>query len=112
MHNQTHYRDGTAAGFKGNSAETRQNSREAAEKVSKDLGRRHKQMLEAWAPYGASGAIPEDIAEDLGLPVHIIRPRAGELVKRNKLFEIGRRMGGMGHKVTAYSVERPEVGDE
>ena len=73
-----HYRDGTAAGHKGNTPETRQNSREAAERVTRSLGRRHREMIAAWRPYGASGAIPEDIAEDLSLPVHVIRPRAGE----------------------------------
>ena len=110
MLNAPHYRDGTAAGHKGNSPQARQNSREAAEGVTKDLGRRHQQMIDAWAPYGAAGAIPEDIAKDLDLPVHIIRPRAGELVKRKKLFEVGRRIGGLGKRVMAYSVQRPEGG--
>ena len=109
MRNESpHYRDGTAAGHKGHSPQARQNSSEAAEAVTQTLGKRHREMMAAWRPYGADGAIPEDIAEDLGLPVHVIRPRAGELVKRGLLFELGRRMGGLGHRVTVYSVEQPK----
>ncbi|MXO71740.1 hypothetical protein [Alteraurantiacibacter buctensis] len=103
------YRDGTAAGFKGNSTMARENSQEAAEHVSKTLARRHRQMFDAWALYGPAGAIPEQIAEALGLPVHVVRPRAGELVKRGLLFEVGRRMGDMGKPVMAYSIVRPEA---
>lgn len=102
-----HYRDGTAAGFKGNSKVARENGREAAQEVTKSLGRRHRQMVDGWASYGAEGAIPEQVAHDLQLPVHVVRPRAGELVKRGLLFEVGKRPGGMGCNVTAYSVARP-----
>lgn len=98
-----HYRDGTAAGHKGNKA----TGKDAAAKVTDDLARRHRQMMDAWTAYGAAGAIPETISNDLDLPVHCVRPRAGELVKRGLLFEIGKAMGAMGHKVTAYSVIRP-----
>jgi len=101
------YGDGTAAGHKGQSREARQNSAGAASEVTKTLPRRHRQMMETWSPYGASGAIPEQIANDLGLPVHVVRPRAGELVKKGLLFELGKRPGGMGHKVMAYSVQPP-----
>ena len=101
------YCEGTAAGFKGNSTEARKNSAGAAREVNKTLPRRHREMMAAWEPYGAHGAIPEEIAESLGLPVHVVRPRAGELVKRGLMFEVGRRMGGMGHNVTAYSTVRP-----
>lgn len=109
---QPHYGKGTAAGFKGNSPEARQNSAAAAHAVNKTLGRRHAQMIAAWRLYGAAGAIPEQIADDVGLPVHVVRPRAGELVKRGLLFETGKRLGGLGHKVMSYSVERPEGGGE
>lgn len=102
-----HYRDGTAAGFKGRSNAARKSGREAAQGVTETLPRRHRQMIDAWTPYGTSGAIPEDIARDLDLPVHIIRPRAGELVKRGLLFEVGRRPGNLGCRVMAYSVVRP-----
>ena len=105
-----HYRDGTASGFKGNSLQARQNSAGAAHTVNKTLGKRHAQMLAAWRPYGAAGAIPEQIAEDVGLPVHVVRPRAGELVKRGLLVEAGRRVGGMGFNVTVYAVTQPEGG--
>lgn len=104
------YTGGTAAGWKGNSPEAQQNSAGAAHKVNKTLGRRHSQMVAAWSRYGAAGAIPEQIADDVGLPVHLIRPRAGELVKRGLLFEMGKRTGGMGLKVMAYSVRKPEGG--
>ncbi len=107
-----HYGGGTAAGFKGNSLAARQNSAGAAHKVNKTLGRRHAQMVAAWSRYGAAGAIPEQIADDVGLPVHVIRPRAGELVKRGLLFEAGKRTGGMGFKVMSYSVAKPEGGAE
>lgn len=102
------YGRGTAAGAKGNSEQARHSSQEAAKDVTESLGRRHRQMVEAWAHYGAQGAIPEEIANDLELPVHIVRPRAGELVKRGLLFELDRRPGGMGCRVTAYSVVQPE----
>lgn len=106
-----HYGNGTAAGFKGNSSEARQNSAAGAHAVNKTLGRRHAQMIAAWERYGAAGAIPERIADDVGLPVHVVRPRAGELVKRGLLFEAGKCVGGMGHKVMSYSVIRPKGGD-
>ncbi|MEO5706985.1 MAG: hypothetical protein ABIT10_10460 [Alteraurantiacibacter sp.] len=104
-----HYGNGTAAGFKGNSREAIANSREAAADVGKTLARRHSQMMAAWTPYGAAGAIPEQIADDLRMAVHLIRPRAGELVKRGLLFEVGRRQGDYRKSVTAYSVQRPEA---
>ncbi|MXO72380.1 hypothetical protein [Alteraurantiacibacter buctensis] len=105
----THYRDGTAAGFKGNSTAARENSREAAEGVQKTLGHRQAQVLDAFALYGAAGAIPEDLVNVLGLAVHLLRPRAGELVKRGLLFEVGKRQGDYGKPVMAYSVVRPEA---
>lgn len=107
-----HYGRGTAAGWKGNSPTARQNSAGAAHEVNKTLGRRHAQMVAAWSRYGAAGAIPEQIADDVGLPVHVIRPRAGELVKRGLLFEAGKRAGGLGCKVMSYSTVKPEGGSE
>lgn len=104
------FRNGTVAGFKGNSPEARQNSAAAAHKVNKTLGRRHAQMIAAWGRYGAAGAIPEQIADDVALPVHVVRPRAGELVKRGLLFEVGKRVGGLGCKVMAYAIECPKGG--
>lgn len=106
---EPHYRDGTAAGFKGNSPETLSNGKAAADEVNATLGRRHRQMLDAWAVYGQRGAIPEEVANDLDLPVHVVRPRAGELVKRGLLYQIGRRPGSLGALVTAYSMVRPEA---
>ncbi len=103
----THYREGTAAGYKGNSPETIANSKEAAKAVTETLGRRHRQMLDAWVPYGPRGATPEDVAGELDLPVHVVRPRAGELVKRGLLFQVGKRPGSLGAMVTAYSAVRP-----
>lgn len=98
-----HYGQGTAAGHKGES----ETGKDAAQAVTEDLSRRHRQMVEAWTIYGASGAIPETIANDLELPVHVVRPRAGELVKRGLLFVNGKQMGGLGKKVMAYSVVKP-----
>lgn len=103
-----HYGRGTEAGAKGNSKQARANSEDAAKEVTETLGRRHRQMVEAWLPYGAGGAIPEQVANDLGLPVHVVRPRAGELKKRGLLFELGKRPGEMGCNVTAYSTVRPD----
>lgn len=105
--NTPHYRDGTAAGFKGNSKATRATGRAAAEAVTETLGRRHQQMVDAWTRYGVRGAIPEEVAGDLELPVHVVRPRAGELKNRGLLFEIGKRPGLLGCDVMAYSVVRP-----
>ncbi|MBY8335886.1 hypothetical protein KYN89_02375 [Alteriqipengyuania sp. NZ-12B] len=110
--NKPHYGQGTAAGHKGNSPEARQNSREAAQEVTDTLPRRHQQMMDAWTPYGAAGAIPEEVAKDLGLPVHVVRPRAGELAKRGLLHPVGRRLGGMGCNVMAYSVVKPAQATE
>jgi hypothetical protein len=101
------YRDGTAAGHKGNSKHARETGRAAAKEVTRSLGRRHKQMLNAWAPYGANGARPEEVARDLGLPVHVVRPRASELVKRKLLFEVGKRPGDLGSLVMAYATIAP-----
>ena len=98
-----HYGRGTAAGSKGKS----QTGKDAAEHVNRTLGRRHQQMMEAWTFYGAAGAIPETIANDLDLPVHLVRPRAGELVKLGRLFVVGRSPGELGCKVMRYSVEKP-----
>ncbi|MGN3974755.1 hypothetical protein [Tsuneonella sp. SYSU-LHT278] len=106
---EPHYGDGTAAGHKGVSTEARANSREAAAEVTQTLGRRHRQMLDGWAAYGRTGAIPEQIAADLDLPLLCVRPRAGELVRLGKLFEVGKRPGGMGVKVMAYSIIEPEA---
>ena len=75
--------------------------------VTESLGQRHRQMLAAWTSYGADGATPEQIANDIGLPVHVVRPRAGELVKRGLFFEVGKRQGNLGCQVTAYSVVKP-----
>lgn len=102
-----HYGRGTAAGHKGRSPTARQNSADAASLVTESLGQRHRQMLAAWTPYGAAGATPEQIANDTNLPVHVVRPRAGELVKRGLFFEVGKRPGNLGCRVTAYSVVKP-----
>ena len=99
-----HYSRGTAAGHKGD----KDTGRDAVKAVTDDLARRHRQMMEAWTPYGAFGAIPETIASDLGLELLCVRPRAGELVKRGLLFEVGKSMGGMGKRVTRYSVCEPD----
>jgi hypothetical protein len=107
MTHKPHYRDGNAAGFKGNSREAQVTGRAAAEAVTETLGRRHQQMMDAWTLYGARGAIPEEIACDLDLPVHVVRPRAGELTKRGLLFEVGKRPGLLGCAVMAYSITRP-----
>lgn len=111
MDDRQHYARGTAAGSKGNSAQARENSRDAAKAVTESLGNRHREMIAAWTPYGAGGAIPEQIANDTDLPVHVVRPRAGELVKRKLLFEVGKRPGGMGKSVMAYSVTAPPEGE-
>jgi hypothetical protein len=93
------------AGWKGNKL----TGIRAAFAVSKDMGRRHAEVLTAFASSGAHGTTCDAIAADLGLPVHIVRPRASELERKGKLFPVGRAMGGLGHKVTVYSVVAPEV---
>ena len=103
MNDTPHYRDGTQAGFKGNKI----TGIRAAFAVSKDLPRRHGQVLAALEPYGALGATCDEIAEHLGLPVHVVRPRASELEKRGKVFPVGKRKGAMGHACTVYSTVRP-----
>lgn len=94
------------AGWKGNKI----TGIRAAFAVSKDMGRRHAEVLSAFASSGAAGTTCDAIAAELGLPVHILRPRASELEKKGKLFPVGKAMGGLGHKVTVYSIERPVDG--
>lgn len=106
-----HYGRGTAAGSKGNTPTSRANSENAASEVNQTLPRRHRQVVDAFAVYGAAGAIPEDIANDLDLPVHVVRPRCGELRTRKLLFEVGKRPGRMGCDVTAFSVIEPPDGE-
>lgn len=106
--NGAHYSRGTAAGSKGNTPLTRGNSEASAKEVTRDLARRHRQVVEAFAAYGPGGAIPEQVANDLDLPVHVVRPRCGELRTRKLLFEVGKRPGHMGHAVTAYSAIQPD----
>lgn len=83
--------------------------RQAAFAIAPDLARRHRQVLEAFAPYGAAGATCDEVAETLALPVYLVRPRASELERLGKLFPIGKRLGAMGFKVTVYSVVKPAV---
>lgn len=96
------------AGWKGK----KRTGREAAFAVSKDLPRRHGQVLAAFEPHGAAGATCDEICEDLGLPVHVVRPRASELERKGKLFPVGRRDGALGHKVTIYSTVKPDARSE
>lgn len=90
-------------GWKGNKSTGIQ----AAFAVSQDLARRHRQVFDALAPYGAAGATCDEICEALGLPVHIVRPRASELERKGKLYPVGKRRGAMGYNVTIYSTVRP-----
>lgn len=108
MSDDPHYGDGTAAGFKGRSKAARENSREAAAAVTETLPRRHQQMVDAWSDFGRMGAIPEQVADNIDLPVHVIRPRCGELVKKGRFHEVGKRPGLMGKPVMAYSVFPPD----
>jgi len=80
----------------------------AAFAVSKDLGRRHAEVLQEFTKYGERGATCDMIAESLNLPVYLVRPRASELERKGKLFAVGKSMGAMGHKVTVYSSACPK----
>ena len=93
------------AGWKGN----KPTGIQAALAVSKDLGRRHAEVLTALASYGALGATCDVIGENIGLPAYLVRPRATELEKQGKVFAVGKAMGAMGHKVTVYSTVKPPV---
>ncbi|MEO6151860.1 MAG: hypothetical protein ABIT09_01205 [Croceibacterium sp.] len=103
MADENSYGDGTAAGWKGNKSTGWQ----AALAVGKDLGRRQRQVLDAFEPYGAAGAICDDICPVLHLPVHVVRPRASELEKQGKLYPVGKRIGALGHPCTVFSVVKP-----
>ncbi len=92
-----------APGWKG----PKSTGREAAKAIAPDIGRRHRQVRDAVAGYGAGGATADDLVEVLGLPVHLIRPRASELEKLGKLFAVGKRRGALGFNVTVYSVVPP-----
>jgi hypothetical protein len=95
------------AGWKGNKS----TGIKAAFAVSKDMGRRHAEVLSAYAPFGATGTTCDQIGEILGLPVHLVRPRASELERKGKLFPVGKAMGAYGHKVTVHSVVKPAGND-
>ena len=95
----------TQAGWKGN----KPTGIQAAFAVSKDLGRRHAEVLNAFIPFGAAGATCDVIGEVLGLPAYLVRPRATELEKLGKLFAVGKAMGQMRHKVTVYSTVKPSL---
>lgn len=103
-----HYGSGTAAGSKGNTPTAKANSEAAASEVTQSLPCRHRQVIEAFQAYGPAGAIPEEVANDLELPVHVVRPRCGELRTRGLLHEIGKRPGMMGCDVTAFSTVKPD----
>lgn len=103
MTDRTTYPD--MPGWKGDKATGRQ----AAFAIAPDLARRHRQVLEAFAQHGAAGAICDEIAGTLNLPVYLVRPRASELERLGRLFPIGKRLGAMGFKVTVYSVVKPVV---
>lgn len=90
-------------GWKGDKATGRQ----AAYAIAPDLARRHRQVLEAFAQFGTTGATCDQISEVLELPVYLVRPRASELERLGKLFPIGKRAGALGFKVTVYSVVKP-----
>ena len=92
------------AGWKG----SKSTGIQAAFAVTKDLGRRHSEVLNAFAPYGAPGATCDVVGEGIGLPAYLVRPRATELEKLGKLFAVGKAMGQMGHKVTVYSTVKPQ----
>lgn len=94
------------AGWRGN----KQTGIKSAFEVSKDLGRRHAEVLAAFMEQGASGATCDLIADSLGLSVFHVRPRASELERLGKLWPIGSAMGGYGRPVTVYSATKPESG--
>ncbi|MEO9469211.1 hypothetical protein [Parasphingorhabdus sp.] len=96
-------------GWKGNKS----TGRNAALAVAKDITGRIRQVREAFAPHGRSGATCDDISPDLNLPPYLIRPRATGLEKLGKLYALPeKRMGQMGHKVTVYSVIKPLALDD
>jgi hypothetical protein len=94
------------AGWKGNKTTGIQ----AAFAVSRDMGRRHAEVLAAFTAFGARGATCDTIGGSLDLPTYLVRPRASELESMGKLYSVGKAMGSMGHKVTVYSVEHPTDG--
>jgi predicted Rossmann fold nucleotide-binding protein DprA/Smf involved in DNA uptake len=91
-------------GWKG----SKSTGREAAFAIAKKLPTRHAQVMAAIDRYGPAGATCDDIAPQLGLPIHVVRPRASELEVKGKLFAIGKREGAMGHLVTVYTTTKPE----
>lgn len=90
-------------GWKGN----KETGRQAAFAIASDLPRRHAQVLAAFEPYGARGCTCEEISDDLGLAIYLVRPRASELEKKGKLWPIGKRKGAFGHAVTIYTAIKP-----
>lgn len=90
-------------GWKGNNS----TGCEAAFTVAKDLGRRHRQVIDAFAQFGKDGATCDEVGELLELPAYIVRPRASELERKTQLFLIGKRPGAFGHNVSIYSVINP-----
>lgn len=95
-------------GWKG----TKSTGRAAAFAVAKDLGRRHRQVIEAFAEFGADGGTCDEVGEALELPVYLVRPRASELERKGQLFLVGKRPGSFGHPVSVYSVVKPRPAAE
>jgi hypothetical protein len=91
-------------GWKG----SKPSGREAAFAIAPELKGRQQEVFEAFAKRGPTGCTCDDLQEELGLPTYCIRPRASELEAKGRLFPVGKAKGGMGHKVTLYSVHKPE----
>ena len=81
--------------------------RKAAFAIADDLGRRHKQVFTALAQRGEVGATPCNIADMLELPIDLVRPRFTELHNKGRIYRVGKRMGGRGLEVMAYSIIKP-----
>lgn len=91
-------------GWKGNKS----TGRAAAFAVAKDMGRRHRQVIEAFAQFGVEGGTCDDVGEMLDLPVYLVRPRASELEHKGQLYLVGKRPGALGHQVSVYSAFKPQ----
>ena len=67
--------------------------------------------LDAIRKRGASGATADDVAEQTGIELYIVRARLAGLHKRGLIFGDGRRMGGHGVAVTIWKdiAYRPRV---
>lgn len=91
-----------AAGYKDEGP-----GRDAARRVGSQLGRRRSEALDAFRRLGV--ATPDEVAELVGRPAHIVRPRVSELFLLGEPQKTEKRgRSSYGSPQTIYRLSTPE----